>query len=66
MNRATKNEMRTILAEIQNGRFARQWIRENRRGRPEYARLLQQDLSHPIETVGRALRKRMPWLKRPA
>ena len=64
VNRATRKEMRAILAEIQSGRFARQWIRENRRGRPRYARLLKQDLAHPIETVGRRLRRRMPWLER--
>jgi ketol-acid reductoisomerase len=65
VNRATRKEMRAILAEIRTGRFARQWIRENRRGRPRYSSLLKRDLAHPIEAVGRRLRRRMPWLERP-
>jgi ketol-acid reductoisomerase len=57
-----KKEMRRILKEIQSGRFARQWIAENRAGRANYKRMLAADLKHPIEKVGAALRARMPWL----
>ena len=60
--RSTKTEMKKILREIQNGKFARQWIRETRGGKKKYAQLLNKDLKHPIEKVGRALRARMPWL----
>ena len=63
VNRATKAEMRKILKEIQDGKFARQWIRETRTGKKTYAKLLSKDLKHPIEKVGRALRARMPWLE---
>jgi len=63
VTRATKAEMKRILREIQSGKFARQWIRENRTGKRKYARLLNKDLKHPIEKVGRALRARMPWLE---
>jgi ketol-acid reductoisomerase len=63
VNRATKKEMKKILGEVQQGKFARQWIRETRSGKKEYTRLLNKDLRHPIETVGRALRARMPWLE---
>ncbi len=66
VDRRIKREMKAILDEIRDGRFARQWIGENRRGRPRYRRLLQQDLAHPIERVGRRLRKRMPWLEQGA
>jgi ketol-acid reductoisomerase len=52
-----------ILAEIQQGKFARQWIAENKRGRRKYKKLLQADLSHSIEKVGAQLRARMPWLE---
>jgi ketol-acid reductoisomerase len=63
VNRDTKREMKKILQEIQTGKFARQWISENRRGRKNYDALIKKDLEHPIEQVGRKLRARMPWLE---
>jgi len=63
VNKATKKEMRKILTEIQQGKFARQWIAENRGGRHKYKKLLKADLSHSIEKVGAKLRARMPWLE---
>ncbi|MFO7276442.1 MAG: ketol-acid reductoisomerase [Pseudomonadota bacterium] len=63
VNERTKKEMRRILKEIQDGKFARQWIEENRTGRKNYRKLLEKDLKHPIEKVGAALRARMPWLE---
>ncbi len=63
VNRATKKEMKKILAEIQTGKFARQWIRENKAGKKKYDALMKKDLKHPIEKVGRDLRARMPWLE---
>jgi ketol-acid reductoisomerase len=63
VNRATKKEMRKILTEIQQGKFARQWIAENKGGRRKYNKLLKADLKHPIEKVGAQLRARMPWLE---
>ena len=54
-------EMRRILEEIQNGSFAREWLAENRAGRPEFERLRQADRDHEIERVGRVLRAMMPW-----
>ena len=62
VNDRTKKEMVKILKEIQSGKFARQWIQENEEGQPNYKRLLQKDISHPIEKVGAELRARMPWL----
>jgi hypothetical protein len=62
VNAATKKEMRKILKEIQQGKFARQWISENATGRRKYDRLMKKDLNHKIEKVGAALRARMPWL----
>jgi ketol-acid reductoisomerase len=58
-----KEEMRQILAEIQDGSFAREWILENQAGRPVYKALKRRDEEHPIELVGRELRAMMPWLK---
>ncbi|MFH1647194.1 MAG: ketol-acid reductoisomerase, partial [Chloroflexota bacterium] len=57
------DEMRQILAEVQDGSFAREWILENQDGRPMYSALKRMDEEHPIEIVGAALRKMMPWLK---
>ena len=62
VDRHTKREMKKILKEIQDGKFARQWISENRRGRKKYDALMKKDLEHPIEQVGKKLRARMPWL----
>ena len=63
VNAKTKSEMKKILAEIQDGTFARQWIRETKSGKKKYQKLLDKDLKHPIEKVGRELRARMPWLE---
>ncbi|HKQ81958.1 MAG TPA: ketol-acid reductoisomerase [Steroidobacteraceae bacterium] len=63
VNAGTKREMRKILKEIQQGKFARQWISENKRGRKKYQQLLNKDLKHKIEKVGVKLRERMPWLE---
>jgi ketol-acid reductoisomerase len=58
----TRARMGEILEEVRKGVFAREWIKENANGRPQYTRLLQADLAHPIEKVGAELRARMPWL----
>ncbi|HLS82107.1 MAG TPA: ketol-acid reductoisomerase [Steroidobacter sp.] len=63
VNASTKREMKKILKEIQQGKFARQWISENKRGRRKYNKLLNKDLKHKIEKVGVKLRSRMPWLE---
>ncbi len=62
VNERVKKEMNRVLRDIQSGRFARQWIAENKAGRPNYQRMLKADLDHPIEKVGATLRARMPWL----
>jgi ketol-acid reductoisomerase len=51
-----------ILSEIQDGTFAREWILENQAGRPVFNALKRKDREHPIEIVGKELRKMMPWL----
>jgi len=60
----TKNTMRDILREIQNGKFARDWILENQVNRPHFNRLRAIEAAHPIEKVGSELRAMMPWLKK--
>lgn len=63
---ATKSRMKAILAEIQDGTFARNWTAEYKAGLPNYTRLKQADLEHPIEKVGAELRRKMTWLNEPA
>jgi ketol-acid reductoisomerase len=58
-----REEMKKILAEIQSGDFAREWVAEDASGRKNYNALLEKDLNHPVEKVGRELRERMSWLK---
>ena len=60
---ATKREMRQMLAEIQNGTYAKAWIAENEAGRPAFNKLREADRNHPIEQVGVRLRALMPFLK---
>ena len=60
---ASRAAMKTILTEIQDGTFARNWIAESENGMPEFRRMLQADLDHPIERVGADLRGRMDWLE---
>lgn len=64
INAETRERMREVLKEIQDGTFAKDWILENQSGQTRYRRLLQDDLQHPIEETGRALRERMDWLGR--
>ena len=55
--------MKAILTDIQDGTFARNWIAESENGMPEFKRMMQADLQHPIEKVGADLRGRMDWLE---
>ncbi len=57
-----KAEMRRILDEIQDGRFAEEWIAENRNGRPRFTELREAGRAHPIEKVGAELRAMMPFI----
>jgi ketol-acid reductoisomerase len=61
----TKNAMRQVLREIQNGKFARDWIGENQANRPFFNRMRALEAQHPIEGVGRELRSMMRWLDPP-
>lgn len=61
-----REEMKKILQEIQSGQFAKEWIEENRKGRPNYNRLRKECDEHPVEKVGEKLRKMMHWIQQPA
>ena len=60
----TRKEMKKILKEIKSGKFAREWIKENEEGRPNFNKLLSDGDSHLIEKVGKQLREMMPWMKK--
>ncbi|HOQ16035.1 MAG TPA: ketol-acid reductoisomerase [Defluviitaleaceae bacterium] len=59
----TKNEMRKVLKEIQDGTFAKNWILENQANRPSFNARRKMEQEHPIEVVGRELRKMMSWIQ---
>ena len=58
----TREAMRQILADIQSGEFAKEWIAENRAGAESFQRLRDEAAGHPIEKVGKDLRSMMPWI----
>ena len=56
--------MKKILGEIKNGKFAKEWLLENKKGRPKFKKARAANEKHPIEKVGRKLRGMMAWLKK--
>jgi ketol-acid reductoisomerase len=58
----TKAEMKRILADIQSGRFARDWVAECQAGQPSFKAMRRIGAEHPIEEVGAKLRAMMPWI----
>ena len=58
----TRAAMKEILARIQDGSFAREWVEENRQGGRKFAALREKEKQHPIEEVGANLRAMMSWL----
>jgi ketol-acid reductoisomerase len=58
----TRAEMRAILAEIQTGQFAKEWLTENLVGRPSFNAIARRDADHQVEQVGRRLRGMMSWI----
>ena len=58
----SKEAMRQMLKEVQDGSFAREWIAENEGGLKKLTKMRQETASHPIEKVGAELRKMMSWL----
>ena len=56
--------MKQILKNIQSGAFAKEFIEENQKGRPNFDRLREQEKQHPVEKTGAQLREMMSWLKK--
>jgi ketol-acid reductoisomerase len=63
VNEQSRAVMQQLLAHIQDGSFAQRWIEENRDGRPNFNQLRARDIDHPIEQVGRELRRMMPFIQ---
>jgi ketol-acid reductoisomerase len=58
----TKKEMKRVLADIQSGRFARDWMTENKANQASFKAIRRRNAAHPIEEVGEKLRAMMPWI----
>jgi len=58
----TREAMQQVLAEIQSGEFAREWIAENRAGQESFQRLREEGSDHQIEREGREARSMMDWI----
>ena len=62
----TKAEMKRVLADIQSGRFARDWMLENKVNQASFKAMRKRMSEHPIEEIGTKLRAMMPWIKEKA
>lgn len=60
---STREEMKKVLSEIQDGTFANQWIAENKNGRPLYNKVKQEEQKHALVSVGKNLRQMMSWIE---
>jgi ketol-acid reductoisomerase len=60
----TRNEMKEVLTEIQNGEFAKKWLLENNVGRPQFNAMREREANQQLEKVGKELRGMMSWLKK--
>ena len=58
-----KKRMKTLLADVQNGGFAREWVLENQANQPTLRALRRNEAEHQIESVGKELRSMMSWIK---
>jgi ketol-acid reductoisomerase len=60
----SKNVMRQILKEVQDGSFAKEWLSEYKSGQKEMEKLRKANREHPVEVVGGKLRSMMSWIKK--
>lgn len=62
IRKESRKEMRKMLGKVQNGEFAREWMEEDKAGRPLLKGLAEKEHEHQIEVVGKRLRRMMSWL----
>ena len=60
----TRKKMKKLLKDVQSGKFAREWIRENEAGRSKFNQMREEEAKHPVEKIGKELRAMMPWMER--
>jgi len=60
----TRKEMKKCLTEIQKGKFAKEWMKENKTGRVNFTKMREDQDKHPIEETGKRLRSMMSWIKK--
>jgi len=63
ISKAAREEMKKILKEIQAGSFAKEWMEENKKGRPNFNKFRAECDNHPVEKAGAELRKMMHWIQ---
>ena len=59
----TRKNMKAVLKDIQDGTFAKRWQEESDAGAPNFKKMMEDDIKHPIEKCGAELRKQFSWLK---
>lgn len=64
INASSKKAMKTILKDIQSGKFTKEWVKEHQAGCPKYKQFIKDGEAHPIEKIGKRLRSLMPWVKK--
>jgi len=64
IDQRTRKKMKKMLKDVQSGKFAREWIKENEAGRPKFEQMRKDEAAHQIEQVGKELRGMMPWMKK--
>ena len=58
----TKEKMKSVLKDIQSGKFTKQWMEEHKSGQKNFLKMRKDLADHPIEKVGKDLRAMMPWI----
>ena len=61
ITQAVKDEMKKVLAEVQDGSFAKKWLKENSDGRPCFSKMRETEKNLLVEKVGGELRQKMSW-----
>ncbi len=64
INAQSKKAMKSILKDIQSGKFTKNWVKEYHDGLPNYKKFIKNGQNHPIEKTGQRLRALMPWVKK--
>jgi len=64
ITKETRAAMKEILKDVQNGKFAKEWLAEDENGQPNMKRLREETKEHPIEKIGAKLRGMMSWVKK--